>query len=169
MKIKKGSKVIVIITSVVVLLLSFSMSAYAERVENSVTNIHLRYTALSNTRGYTEGNFTGTYYDNDSATNLAIVFGGCNGGPISTFTTQLNIRVYDSPSNGGESASTHLLSTEEGTRLLEAQVELTSTYLSTLTTGYVTAITSNKSDSDDSFGITYFCYWISLTEGWREA
>ena len=123
-------------------------------------------TAITETYGYSMGNFTGDYYSYGSSSNVAIVAGECKGGSTSGFETLLKVVLSDAY----DSIQVDTLSSEEeNTRLLSLTYRDNPDNFEGTANGVVEAGTISKTNTRDYWVAGYSYVWLNSQDGWTPA
>lgn len=131
--------------------------------KKSDANTDPKYTSVSNTYGYITGNFTGNYYYFGAESNNAIIHGEARGGDISTFFTTLYIWMWDAI-NVDERI---YYDTDEGNRLMQDTLKVTSNDICGRANGYVEGTSCNVNNSSDKWQAYYLYFWCGAQSGWQ--
>jgi len=139
----------------------------AAAVTGRFYNIEPQYTAVSNTYGYSEGNFTGNYYSEGNSDNNAIVYGSCRGGAKSNYSTFLRIKLKDGYNYVNHDIT--LTSESENSNMLEYSItESSNNFYGTTATGSVQEHCHKIGTTQDKWDVIYVYHWIGPQAGWSE-
>ena len=155
------SVIMLLMLSMVIAL--FPVCSYAAPVTGSYYNTDPQYTSITNTYGYSMGNFTGNYYYSNSPNNNAIIHGEARGGVVSSFYTELFLFLWDAVNVSDR----EYRDTSSGTRLLEATINECSGNIIGGANGYVEASSYSLSDSSDMWQYNYLYFWTNAQAGWN--
>ena len=149
--------------AVVILLSIFSIPVFTAPVSGRYYNTDPHYTSVSNTYGFSTGNFTGNYYYSGSPSNNAIILGEARGGAISSFYTELFVFLWDAINVSERENS----DTTSGVRLLSATINVSSNDIIGGANGYVEATSYAISNTSDMWQYNYLYYWSGAQAGWN--
>ena len=162
---KKTIITVVCMAMVICMISSVVMTTSAAPVTGKFYNLDTQYTAITRVYCYSEANFTGNYYSNGSSSNNAIIFGGCRGGDINDFTTNLFMKFTDAVDlyeirkmNSGT----------RGNRILEDEIIVDSNDIIPSANGYVEQACRSKTDRADKWEANYLYRWVGAQAGWVE-
>lgn len=158
---KKILKAIAMCLALVTVVSCLVVSSSAGIVPGRFYNTDVKTTAVTGTRGYISGNYTGEYYADGSGVNTAVMRGECQGGPVSSFTTTLTTKLWD-----GVNHNYHNPQVSTTSRYLEDVRTVSSDTLGHGAIGSVYATTKSNTQSSDKWEYGYECYWLSAREGW---
>ena len=158
---KKILKVIAMCMALVTVVSCLVVSSSAGIVPGKFYNTDVQTTAVTGTRGYVTGNYTGEYYADGSGVNTAVMRGECQGGPVSNFTTTLTTKLWDNVNH-----TYHRTQSNATDRYYVDVRTVSSDTLSHGAIGSVYASTKSKTQSSDKWEYGYDYYWLSAREGW---
>jgi hypothetical protein len=162
---KKILKAIAMCVALVTVVSCFVVSSAAAIVPGRFYNTDAQSTATTGTYGYSSGNFTGEYYSAGSTDNRALMTGECRGGSVSSFTTDLYMRLSNSTTSYGWFNKD---SDDTGSRLISNTFTVNSNNMSGSVVGIIEAKCRSKTYSPDWWFYTYDYAWSGASVGWVE-
>ena len=140
------------------------ITSFASPLTGTFFNIDTQHTSSSNTYGYSEGNFTGSYDSSDPTLCKAVIYASCRGGVKSTFYTSLQSRLWDGIN---VSVTINKNSVTENSRFLEATINVQSDELYQAT-GRVIEECYCIATPSDQWEAIYVYRWSTPQYGWNE-
>lgn len=156
---KTVKKVMAVCLACVCLAFACVLPSFADLVPGRFYYSTDHYTARTNTPGSSGAYFAGSYYDENSPANTALVQGECVGGPKNQFYTELTVRFH-------EFAPETINSNNKNTNSLVLTYYADSNAVMPGERGYVEASCVSKTNPSDKWQLNYDRYWLSASQGW---
>ena len=162
---KKTIITVICMAMVICMISSVVITTSATPVTGKFYNLDTQYTAITRVYCYSEANFTGNYYGENSSSNNILISGGCRGGDIDEFNTTLYRRLTDAVNVRIIKNKT---SSTQNNRILEDTIERPSNDIIPTANGYVEQTCRSKTSSSDKWEANYLYRWVGAQAGWVE-